>query len=78
MDSFSKLKRFHAKEYPAYDKDVFPCNMGYCQIGELTGDPFLSILAIYKLLFPGQEKEEKEMFVSELICHMTFITDFRV
>ncbi|KAI5658731.1 hypothetical protein M9H77_27524 [Catharanthus roseus] len=24
---------FHAKEYPAYDKDVFPCNMGYCQIG---------------------------------------------
>ncbi|XP_015063198.1 uncharacterized protein LOC107008604 isoform X1 [Solanum pennellii] len=24
---------FHAKEYPAYDKEVFPCNMGYCQIG---------------------------------------------
>ncbi|OVA02661.1 hypothetical protein BVC80_141g6 [Macleaya cordata] len=24
---------FHAKEYPAYDKDGFPCNMGYCQIG---------------------------------------------
>ncbi|CAN4111077.1 unnamed protein product [Withania somnifera] len=24
---------FHAKEYPAYDKQVFPCNMGYCQIG---------------------------------------------
>lgn len=24
---------FHAKEYPAYDKDVFPLNMGYCQIG---------------------------------------------
>ncbi|KAJ8752516.1 hypothetical protein K2173_004804 [Erythroxylum novogranatense] len=24
---------FHAKEYPAYDKDVFPYNMGYCQIG---------------------------------------------
>ncbi|OAY44040.1 hypothetical protein MANES_08G117600v8 [Manihot esculenta] len=24
---------FHAKEYPAYDKEVFPCNMGYCQKG---------------------------------------------
>ncbi|XP_057465015.1 uncharacterized protein LOC130754778 [Actinidia eriantha] len=24
---------FHAKEYPAYDKKVFPHNMGYCQIG---------------------------------------------
>lgn len=24
---------FHAKEYPAYDKDVFSYNMGYCQIG---------------------------------------------
>ncbi|XP_076928755.1 uncharacterized protein LOC143592821 [Bidens hawaiensis] len=22
---------FHAKEYPAYDKEVFPYNMGYCQ-----------------------------------------------
>ncbi|KAK3041954.1 hypothetical protein RJ639_002262 [Escallonia herrerae] len=25
--------RFHAKEYPAYDKEVFPYNMGYCQRG---------------------------------------------
>ncbi|KAI3770574.1 hypothetical protein L6452_01712 [Arctium lappa] len=24
---------FHAKEYPAYDKEVFPYNMGYCQTG---------------------------------------------
>lgn len=24
---------FHAKEYPAFDKEVFPYNMGYCQIG---------------------------------------------
>ncbi|KAL2254143.1 uncharacterized protein LOC105168920 [Sesamum indicum] len=24
---------FHAKEYPAYDKELFPCNMGYCQVG---------------------------------------------
>ncbi|KAL4556265.1 hypothetical protein LXL04_038911 [Taraxacum kok-saghyz] len=24
---------FHAKEYPAYDKRVFPYNMGYCQKG---------------------------------------------
>ncbi|KAM1038724.1 hypothetical protein ACFX13_034096 [Malus domestica] len=24
---------FHAKEYPAYDKEVFPYNMGYCQVG---------------------------------------------
>jgi len=25
--------RFHAKEYPAYDKKVFPYHMGYCQKG---------------------------------------------
>ncbi|KAL9271218.1 hypothetical protein AKJ16_DCAP18244 [Drosera capensis] len=24
---------FHAKEYPAYDKEAFPYNMGYCQVG---------------------------------------------
>ncbi|PIA44428.1 hypothetical protein AQUCO_01700195v1 [Aquilegia coerulea] len=24
---------FHAKEYPAYEKNVFPYNMGYCQRG---------------------------------------------
>ncbi|KAF6142614.1 hypothetical protein GIB67_015100 [Kingdonia uniflora] len=30
---FTNFGRFHAKEYPAYDKDVFPYNMGYCQIG---------------------------------------------
>ncbi|MCL7050775.1 hypothetical protein MKW94_006522 [Papaver nudicaule] len=24
---------FHAKEHPAFDKDVFPYNMGYCQKG---------------------------------------------
>ncbi|KAH9603527.1 hypothetical protein KSS87_019851 [Heliosperma pusillum] len=24
---------FHAKEYPAYEKKVFPFNMGYCQTG---------------------------------------------
>ncbi|KAL3516033.1 hypothetical protein ACH5RR_022935 [Cinchona calisaya] len=24
---------FHAKEYPAYEKDTFPCNLGYCQMG---------------------------------------------
>lgn len=24
---------FHAKEYPAYDKEIFPLNMGYCQRG---------------------------------------------
>lgn len=24
---------FHAKEYPAYEKEVFPYNMGFCQVG---------------------------------------------
>ncbi|XP_015875026.3 uncharacterized protein LOC107411874 [Ziziphus jujuba] len=24
---------FHAKEYPAFDKEAFPYNMGFCQIG---------------------------------------------
>ncbi|KAK8468696.1 hypothetical protein PHAVU_006G089700 [Phaseolus vulgaris] len=27
------LNRFHAKEYPSYDKQVFPYNMGFCQRG---------------------------------------------
>lgn len=24
---------FHAKEYPTFDKEIFPFNMGYCQVG---------------------------------------------
>lgn len=31
----ANILRFHAKEYPAYDKEVFPYNMGYCQVGKL-------------------------------------------
>ncbi|CAA3007072.1 Hypothetical predicted protein [Olea europaea subsp. europaea] len=33
MDSGRLGILFHAKEYPAYDKEVFPYNMGYCQVG---------------------------------------------
>ncbi|GMN43906.1 hypothetical protein TIFTF001_013098 [Ficus carica] len=29
----SSFGRFHAKEYPAFDREVFPYNMGYCHIG---------------------------------------------
>jgi len=25
--------RFHAKEYPAFDKELFPYSLGYCQAG---------------------------------------------
>lgn len=32
--------RFHAKEYPAYDKEIFPYNMGYCQIGKVPDNIF--------------------------------------
>ncbi|XVF06031.1 hypothetical protein REPUB_Repub06bG0013200 [Reevesia pubescens] len=35
---------FHAKEYPAYDKEVFPFNMGYCQKGSnLTYDDLMNL-----------------------------------
>lgn len=32
----TKIARFHAKEHPAFDKDVFPYNMGYCQKGKVA------------------------------------------
>ncbi|VVB15235.1 unnamed protein product [Arabis nemorensis] len=35
---------FHAKEYPAYDKEVFPYNMGYCQRGsDVTYDDSMNL-----------------------------------
>lgn len=37
------IDRFHAKEYPAYDKEVFPYYMGYCQTGIVF---FLMILSL--------------------------------
>ncbi|KAG5587468.1 hypothetical protein H5410_047902 [Solanum commersonii] len=43
---------FHAKEYPAYDKEVFPCNMGYCQIGVLVVLDARPTGVIYKDLIP--------------------------
>ncbi|KAK1317395.1 hypothetical protein QJS10_CPA05g00439 [Acorus calamus] len=33
LNDRSVPSRFHAKEYPAYEKKVFPFNMGYCQTG---------------------------------------------
>lgn len=30
---FYFLCRFHAKEYPAFNKELFPYNLGYCQAG---------------------------------------------
>ena len=35
-DNGTKFGRFHAKEYPSYEKESFPYNMGYCQIGKTT------------------------------------------
>ncbi|CAO2836723.1 unnamed protein product [Amaranthus hypochondriacus] len=35
---------FHAKEYPAYDKEVFPFYMGYCQTGsDVTYDSTMNL-----------------------------------
>ncbi|KAL6551338.1 hypothetical protein OROMI_021826 [Orobanche minor] len=37
---------FHAKEYPIYDKEIFPYNMGYCQVGKLIeGTLLLTIIS---------------------------------
>ncbi|KAL6579323.1 hypothetical protein OROMI_009539 [Orobanche minor] len=37
---------FHAKEYHAYDKEIFPYNMGYCQVGKLIeGTLLLTIIS---------------------------------
>ncbi|KAJ6762678.1 hypothetical protein OIU79_023423 [Salix purpurea] len=42
---------FHAREYPAYDKEVFPYNMGYCQKGStITYDDSMNLRNILLLL----------------------------
>lgn len=35
---------FHAREYPAYDKDVFPYYMGFCQTGRIFWKTVQSVL----------------------------------
>ncbi|KAE9593693.1 hypothetical protein Lalb_Chr18g0045761 [Lupinus albus] len=46
---------FHAKEYPAYDKQVFPYNMGFCQRGSnVTYDDSMNLRNILWLApLPG-------------------------
>ncbi|KAG5232422.1 T-box protein [Salix suchowensis] len=42
---------FHAREYPAYDKEVFPYNMGYCQKDStITYDDSMNLRNILLLL----------------------------
>ncbi|KAL2345669.1 hypothetical protein Fmac_006954 [Flemingia macrophylla] len=50
---------FHAKEYPAYDKQVFPYNMGFCQIGSnVTYDDSMNLRNILWLApMPGDSDE---------------------
>ncbi|KAL6556957.1 hypothetical protein OROHE_006833 [Orobanche hederae] len=36
---------FHAKEYHAYDKEIFPYNMGYCQVGKLIEGTLFTIIS---------------------------------
>ncbi|XP_065853019.1 uncharacterized protein [Euphorbia lathyris] len=50
---------FHAKEYPAYDKKVFPCNMGYCQKGSnVTYDDSMNLRNILWLApFPSNSSK---------------------
>ncbi|KAL5135957.1 ATP-dependent Clp protease proteolytic subunit-related protein 3, chloroplastic [Glycine soja] len=50
---------FHAKEYPAYDKQVFPYNMGFCQRGSnVTYDDSMNLRNILWLApMPGDSGE---------------------
>ncbi|TKY61521.1 hypothetical protein E2542_SST11372 [Spatholobus suberectus] len=50
---------FHAKEYPAYDKHVFPYNMGFCQRGSnVTYDDSMNLRNILWLApLPGDSGE---------------------
>ncbi|WCJ43105.1 hypothetical protein M5689_023867 [Euphorbia peplus] len=50
---------FHAKEYPAYDKKVFPYNMGYCQKGSnVTYDDSMNLRNILWLApYPSDSSE---------------------
>ncbi|CAJ1960806.1 unnamed protein product [Sphenostylis stenocarpa] len=50
---------FHAKEYPAYDKQVFPYNMGFCQRGSnVTYDDSMNLRNILWLApMPGDSDE---------------------
>ncbi|XP_027350521.1 uncharacterized protein LOC113861722 isoform X2 [Abrus precatorius] len=50
---------FHAKEYPAYDKQVFPFNMGFCQRGSnVTYDDSMNLRNILWLApLPGDSAE---------------------
>ncbi|RDY05131.1 ATP-dependent Clp protease proteolytic subunit-related protein 3, chloroplastic [Mucuna pruriens] len=50
---------FHAKEYPAYDKQVFPYNMGFCQRGSnVTYDDSMNLRNILWLApLPGDSDE---------------------
>lgn len=49
---------FHAKEYPAYDEEVFPYNMGYCQKGSnVTYDDSMNLRNILWLApFPSDSQ----------------------
>ncbi|XP_010546720.1 PREDICTED: uncharacterized protein LOC104818716 [Tarenaya hassleriana] len=51
---------FHAKEYPAYDKEVFPYNMGYCQRGSnVTYDNSMNLRNILWLApLPSKTSED--------------------
>nr|XP_043621156.1 uncharacterized protein LOC122592896 [Erigeron canadensis] len=51
---------FHAKEYPAYDKEVFPYNMGYCQKGSnVTYDKSMNLRNILWLApFPSNSTSD--------------------
>ena len=50
----TKFGRFHAKEYPSYEKESFPYNMGYCQIGK-------TLLDWVSLVWAWKNCSEKEL-----------------
>ena len=41
--------RFHAREYPAYDKEVFRYNLGFCQRGTILSRVYIFCYVLFKL-----------------------------
>ncbi|KHN43299.1 ATP-dependent Clp protease proteolytic subunit-related protein 3, chloroplastic [Glycine soja] len=65
---------FHAKEYPAYDKQVFPYNMGFCQRGSnVTYDDSMNLRNI--LWLAPMLGDSGEFWVAPDRIHSTFYNE---
>ncbi|KAL5713030.1 hypothetical protein ACHQM5_015146 [Ranunculus cassubicifolius] len=59
---------FHAKEYPAFDKDVFPHNMGYCQRGSNVAYDDMMNLRNILWLAPLPSNSSKAWIAPDLVA----------